>query len=91
MLKWKVVVKLAISPLALSHSGTASTYCAQPALLVVSWLYLLLVSQSDSPSMVASPVQFIRPRMLGLWGGVKVKLKESELARRKWMAGIKKQ
>jgi hypothetical protein len=92
MLKEKVVVKLAISPLALSHSGTVCTYCARPTLVVVTWLYLLLVSQSDSSSMVASPVILINSsRLAGLWGLVKLRLKDSELARRKWVAGIKKQ
>jgi hypothetical protein len=93
MLKEKVVVKLAISPLALSHSGTVCTYCARPTLVVVTWLYLLLVSQSDSSSMVASPVILINSsRLAGLWGLVKLRLKDSELGRRrKWVAGIKKQ
>jgi len=37
-LKWKVVVKLAISPLALSHSRIASTYCDRPAVHVMSFV-----------------------------------------------------
>jgi hypothetical protein len=39
MLKEKVVVKLAILPLALSHSGTGSAYWTRPTLFRASWSY----------------------------------------------------
>lgn len=88
--KSKVVLKLAISPVAASQSGTGCAYVPRPV-----WSRLFSVS-SRVPEVrlrFASPVQFInRLRSAGLWGVVKLRLKENELARRKWMAAdIKKQ
>jgi hypothetical protein len=59
MRKEKVVVKLAVSPVAASQSGTGFVYVARPTLYVLLWSRLFRVSSRVSAVVSASPVQFI--------------------------------